>query len=646
MVNFFCTYIDENGDEVYSRKAIALHYLVGGRFFIDLAATVPFELLPELVGLSSQSKSLQLFQILKMIRLLRLRRIITYLRLRNDFKLTIRIAVIIFNLFLFNHLIACFWFLLVSSEKKWKPPKDHDRQDIFYDDGEFLYPYTVCLYYGMLMVMGVDILPQTSSELMYGSFVMVLGNLVIAALFGQMTLLLQSLNHKTSMFHEQLDTANQAMTNIGLPLTLQTKVLDYISYTYSSRDQQEELNSFFEMLSPSLKQEVAMNLFRDVLILNPIFSDRPDIIESLLFKMHPVLCKPEIAVFRRGDKGNCMYFISRGSVKIITPNENLEEECLSILQTGTYFGEIVLLTDTRRTATALTENYTTLAMLTRADFDELMGRYVSVKEELKAKIHAYQDSWHAFLVRMLRSTPFLRKCSQEDLSSLAFDLKHKRYEEGSVLVKRRDYMNSLVIVAQGKVYITCEFQGRTVVLMEVGKGGVLFVNSAFHFYSQPFTFVVAESCLLLVLEKENLNRQCELLPSLKSHIMGYKSRFELEEIPRKSDIYLNFSQLNPMNKLKLVVMRVMTGVRISKIKAINFQINKLNEVIKNALQSNKKVQVSLEQVIDLKNYQNTLQELLTTTMEMTHRVEAVENQVQHHGIRLDSIQIRAAGQHK
>mmetsp|Transcript_4461 Transcript_4461/g.8634 ORF Transcript_4461/g.8634 Transcript_4461/m.8634 type:complete len:648 (+) Transcript_4461:217-2160(+) len=639
MINFFCTYINKSGDEIYDRKAIALNYIVGGRFFVDLAATIPFEMLPALVGMSSQSKGLQLFQILKMVRLLRLRRIITYLRLRNDLKLTIRIAVIIFNLFLFCHLVACFWFLITSYEKKWSPPKDTGRIDRFYDDGELLYPYMVSLHYTILMIVGCDVLPYTSWENLYCSFVMVSGNIMIAALFGQMTLLLQSLNYKTSNFHEQLDTANQAMTNIGLPIKLQTKVLDYITYTYSSRDQQEELNSFFEMLSPSLKQEVSMSLFRDILVSNATLADSSGIIEQLLVKLSPVLCKPETAIFRRGDYGDCMYFIARGEVKIITPTESLDEEVCAILQPGDYFGEIVLLTKTRRTATALTVNYTTLAMLSRAHFEELMLQYITVKRGFMNKIHTYEDSWHEFLVRMLRRTPFLRKCTHEELSLLAFDLKHKRYEAGSILIKRKQYMNSLMIIAQGKVRITTEYKNEPVVLMKVHRGGVLFINSAFHSFSQPFNFEVIESSLFLILEREHLEARCEDLPELKSRIRGYKSRFDIEEIPRKSDIYLNSAQLSPIIKLRLVVMRVMTGKRMQFLKTMNARIRNLPEVIKNNLNINKNSQISLSEVIDLRTYRDTLRQLLKSTTELSNRMEVVSDRIQKQGERLTRLSV-------
>ena len=94
--------------------------------------------------------------------------------------------------------------------------------------------------------------------------------------------------------------------------------------------------------------------------------------------MKTVIFLPGDEIIRQGDKGNKLYFISRGKVEIylvpdgLTPpgNEtiiaekvlhkfNLENESkvypprlVRTLDEGAYFGEIALLTNLKRTATA------------------------------------------------------------------------------------------------------------------------------------------------------------------------------------------------------------------------------------------------------------------------------------------------------
>lgn len=75
-------------------------------------------------------------------------------------------------------------------------------------------------------------------------------------------------------------------------------------------------------------------------------------------------------IMRRGEPGDCMYFIASGEVEVeIEPHpEPLR------LQAGEFFGEIALLTGAARTATVVATQACTLLRLDIVDFRELMGR--------------------------------------------------------------------------------------------------------------------------------------------------------------------------------------------------------------------------------------------------------------------------------
>ena len=73
-------------------------------------------------------------------------------------------------------------------------------------------------------------------------------------------------------------------------------------------------------------------------------------------------------IVRRGDAGDCMYFIASGEVEIALDPEPLR------LESGEFFGEIALLTGAPRTATVLATQACTLLRLDIAEFRELTGR--------------------------------------------------------------------------------------------------------------------------------------------------------------------------------------------------------------------------------------------------------------------------------
>ena len=63
-----------------------------------------------------------LFGILKLGRVLRLSKIIQYLNVEEDIKASLKLGKLIFFLGIYMHMFACFWWLVVNSDKTWIPP--------------------------------------------------------------------------------------------------------------------------------------------------------------------------------------------------------------------------------------------------------------------------------------------------------------------------------------------------------------------------------------------------------------------------------------------------------------------------------------------------------------------------------------------
>jgi voltage-gated potassium channel len=73
-------------------------------------------------------------------------------------------------------------------------------------------------------------------------------------------------------------------------------------------------------------------------------------------------------IVRRGENGDCMYFVASGEVEIRLPSEPI------YLGPGQFFGEIALLTGGPRNATVVAAQRCTLLSLDIVDFRELLGR--------------------------------------------------------------------------------------------------------------------------------------------------------------------------------------------------------------------------------------------------------------------------------
>ncbi len=76
-------------------------------------------------------------------------------------------------------------------------------------------------------------------------------------------------------------------------------------------------------------------------------------------------------IFREGDPGNVMYFISSGQVRITKKMGSLESQ-LGILKEGEFFGEIALFENVPRNATATSIGETTVVVADREALSQMI----------------------------------------------------------------------------------------------------------------------------------------------------------------------------------------------------------------------------------------------------------------------------------
>jgi CRP/FNR family transcriptional regulator, cyclic AMP receptor protein len=78
------------------------------------------------------------------------------------------------------------------------------------------------------------------------------------------------------------------------------------------------------------------------------------------------------AVFREGDPGDEMFVVVAGKVRISKQVPGVGEEALSILEPGSYFGEMAMVDDGLRSADAIAHTTCALAVIRREALDQLM----------------------------------------------------------------------------------------------------------------------------------------------------------------------------------------------------------------------------------------------------------------------------------
>jgi CRP-like cAMP-binding protein len=101
----------------------------------------------------------------------------------------------------------------------------------------------------------------------------------------------------------------------------------------------------------------------------------------LLMALEPQIIVPGGTVVRAGERGDGIYFISRGTVRVVSAQDEDTEVSLS---DGDYFGDLSLLLNEQRTASVRAETFCDLFFLRKVQFDSIRDDYPEFSDALKS----------------------------------------------------------------------------------------------------------------------------------------------------------------------------------------------------------------------------------------------------------------------
>jgi len=133
-----------------------------------------------------------------------------------------------------------------------------------------------------------------------------------------------------------------------------------------------------------------------------LFRNMPrTMLAELADRLRPVKYRAHTDIFHAGDEGATMYIILVGAVKIFIPAMDGREVVLAIHRAGDLLGEMSLLDDEPRSASASTIEDTEMLSLNRVDFLDVLQRHPQAQraiidvlvERLRATNQSIQDAY-------------------------------------------------------------------------------------------------------------------------------------------------------------------------------------------------------------------------------------------------------------
>ncbi|KAM4598219.1 potassium voltage-gated channel subfamily H member 4a [Polymixia lowei] len=393
ILNFRTSYVSQSGQVVYDARSIYLHYCTTW-FFVDLIAALPFDLL-----YAFNITVTSLVHLLKTVRLLRLLRLLQKLDRYSQYSAVV--LTLLMSVFaLLAHWMACVWYIIGRKEIESSDPVTWDigwlqelgkRLETPYVNSTSGGPstasaYIASLYFTLSSLTSVgfgNVCANTDAEKIFSICVMLMGALMHAVVFGNVTAIIQRMYSRRSLYHTRMKDLKDFIRVHRLPQQLKQRMLEYFQATWSVNNG-INANELLHDFPDELRADIAMHLNKDILQL-PVFERASrGCLRSLSLHIKTSFCAPGEYLIRQGDALQANYFVCSGSLEVLK-----DGMVLAILGKGDLIGADLPGHDqvikTNADVKALT--YCDLQYISVRALKEVLGLYPEYGSRFSSDIH-------------------------------------------------------------------------------------------------------------------------------------------------------------------------------------------------------------------------------------------------------------------
>ncbi|XP_078408944.1 voltage-gated delayed rectifier potassium channel KCNH8-like [Cetorhinus maximus] len=379
MLNFRTTYVSKSGQVVYDPRSICVHYATTW-FFVDLIAALPFDLL--------YAFNINVYfgvHLLKTVRLLRLLRLLQKLDRYSQYSAVV--LTLLMSMFaLIAHWMACIWYFIGQKEieandlSTWEIGWLHElakrlgtpyvsisslsasssvnstiqTTSINTSSGDnsssfellggpsIRSSYITSLYFALSSLTSVgfgNVSANTDVEKIFSICTMLIGALMHAVVFGNVTAIIQRMYSRRSLYHTRTKDLKDFIRVHRIPKQLKQRMLECFQTTWSVNNG-IDANELLKDFPDELRADIAMHLNKEILQL-PIFeSASRGCLRSLSLSIKTSFCAPGEYLIRQGDALQAIYFVCSGSMEVLKDNT-----VLAILGKGDLIGSDFLAKD-------------------------------------------------------------------------------------------------------------------------------------------------------------------------------------------------------------------------------------------------------------------------------------------------------------
>uniref|UniRef100_A0A8C4YGB2 Potassium voltage-gated channel subfamily H member 2 n=1 Tax=Gopherus evgoodei TaxID=1825980 RepID=A0A8C4YGB2_9SAUR len=325
LINFRTTYVNSNEEVVSQPGRIAIHYFKGW-FLIDMVAAIPFDLLVFGSG-SGSEETTTLIGLLKTARLLRLVRVARKLDRYSEYGAAV-LFLLMCTFALIAHWLACIWYAIGNMEQQsigWLHALGEQIGKPLGANTSLPGPsikdkYVTALYFTFSSLTSVgfgNVSPNTNSEKIFSICVMLIGSLMYASIFGNVSAIIQRLYSGTARYHTQMLRVREFIRFHQIPNPLRQRLEEYFQHAWSYTNG-IDMNAVLKGFPECLQADICLHLNRTLLqSCRPFQGASKGCLRALAMKFKTTHAPPGDTLVHAGDVLTALYFISRGSIEIL-----------------------------------------------------------------------------------------------------------------------------------------------------------------------------------------------------------------------------------------------------------------------------------------------------------------------------------------
>ncbi|XP_041633809.1 potassium voltage-gated channel subfamily H member 6a [Cheilinus undulatus] len=388
LINFRTTYVNHNDEVVSHPGRIAQHYFKGW-FLIDIVAAIPFDLLIFRSG-SEEPQTTTLIGLLKTARLLRLVRVARKLDRYSEYGAAV-LFLLMCTFALIAHWLACIWYAIGNVERTgsariggmkigWLDNLAEQIGKQYNDSDAASGPsikdkYVTALYFTFSSLTSVgfgNVSPNTNPEKIFSICVMLIGSLMYASIFGNVSAIIQRLYSGTARYHTQMLRVKEFIRFHQIPGGLRQRLEEYFQHAWSYTNG-IDMNAVLKGFPECLQADICLHLNRSLLQHCKAFRGaNKGCLRALAMRFKTTHAPPGDTLVHSGDILTALYFVSRGSIEILR-----DDVVVAILGKNDIFGEPISLYGRtgKSSADVRALTYCDLHKILREDLLEVLDMY-------------------------------------------------------------------------------------------------------------------------------------------------------------------------------------------------------------------------------------------------------------------------------